>query len=251
MKTYYFYLLRFQKIADMLSGVVFTVKTLGFFALYYGLTPTLLGSIPKAGIRFGLFSWLSHWLQDENGILSVEMTFLAGCLAGVVEALVVVVPVETIKTKCIQLDMPFWQGLKHIILLEGIAGVYSGVLATVIKQSSNQGLRFFWYSEYKRMVTNDEEILTPMMALIGGMTAGVFSAFCNQPADVIKTRMQGVRAEYTSTLDCIRKTFEREGVPGFYKRIVPRLLRVVPGQGILFLSYEICVSALLLLLQYF
>ena len=35
---------------DMISGILYTIKTLGFFALYYGLTPTLVGSIPKAGI---------------------------------------------------------------------------------------------------------------------------------------------------------------------------------------------------------
>jgi len=231
---------------DMISGISYTVRTLGFFALYYGLTPTLLGSIPKAGIRFGMFSWFSHLLEDDHGVLSIQMTFLAGCLAGVFEALLVVVPVETIKTKCIQLDMPFWEGLQEIILVEGIGGVYTGGLATVIKQASNHGLRFVWYSEYKNMVTQNGAIaLTPVMAFVGGMTAGIFSALGNQPADVIKTRMQGVRPVYISTWDCIRKTFEDEGAAGFYTGIVPRLSRVIPGQGILFLSYEMIVSALL------
>lgn len=185
-------------------------------------------------------------LQDDDGNLSIGMCFLAGCIAGVVEALIVVVPVETIKTKCIQLDMPFWEGFKEIIALEGIGGVYTGWLATVVKQSSNHGLRFVWYSTYKSMVTNNGEYaLTPGMVLIGGMTAGVFSAVGNQPADVIKTRMQGIRAGYTSTWDCIKKTFASEGIAGFYTGIVPRLSRVIPGQGILFLSYEMIVSALL------
>ncbi|KAL7528127.1 hypothetical protein ACHAXR_002282, partial [Thalassiosira sp. AJA248-18] len=168
------------------------------------------------------------------------------CAAGVVEALLVVVPVETVKTKCIQLDMPFWEGLREIISLEGIGGVYTGGLATVIKQSSNQALRFVWYTEYKRMVTHDGlYALTPIMALFGGLTAGIFSALGNHPADVIKTRMQGVRSGYSSTWDCVRTTYEREGISGFYTGIVPRLSRVVPGQGILFLSYEVIVSALL------
>jgi len=231
---------------DMISGIIYTVQTHGFFGLYYGLSPTLIGSIPKAGLRFGLFSWFSELLQDDDGILSIQMCFLAGLATGVVEALLVVAPVETIKTKCIQLDMPFWKGVKEIIRIEGISGVYHGVLATVLKQSSNHGLRFVWYNEYKRIVTHDGLYkLTPAMAFFGGMTAGVFSALGNQPADVIKTRMQGVRVEYTSTWDCISKTFRREGIRGFYTGIVPRLFRVVPGQGILFLSFELIVSALL------
>lgn len=231
---------------DMISGILYTVKTLGFFALYYGLTPTLIGAIPKAGIRFGMFTWLCNLLSDDDGNLSLEKTFLAGCVAGVVEAILIVVPIETIKTKCIQMDRSFLEGLKEIIVMEGMGGIYTGGLATVIKQSSNHGLRFMWYSEYKRMVTHDGiYALTPALAFFGGMSAGIFSAMLNQPADVVKTRMQGVRAEYTSTWDCIRQTYSEEGLAGFYIGIVPRLSRVIPGQGIIFLSYEMIVSALL------
>ena len=38
----------------MISGLTYTVRTTGFLSLYRGLVPTLLGSMPKAGIRFGL-----------------------------------------------------------------------------------------------------------------------------------------------------------------------------------------------------
>ena len=36
----------------MISGLSYTVKTTGFFSLYRGLAPTLIGSIPKAGKLF-------------------------------------------------------------------------------------------------------------------------------------------------------------------------------------------------------
>lgn len=36
-----------------MSGLTYTVRTTGFFSLYRGLAPTLVGSMPKAGIRFG------------------------------------------------------------------------------------------------------------------------------------------------------------------------------------------------------
>lgn len=38
----------------MVSGLSYYVRTTGFLSLYRGLAPTLIGSIPKAGIRFGL-----------------------------------------------------------------------------------------------------------------------------------------------------------------------------------------------------
>ncbi len=53
--------------------------------------------------------------------------FVAGLGAGVTEALLIVAPVETVKTKVIELNMPFLTGLKHIIKTEGFGGVYQGV----------------------------------------------------------------------------------------------------------------------------
>jgi len=40
--------------------------------------------------------------------------------AGVSEALLIVAPVETVKTKCIELNKPFVTGMKHILATEGI-----------------------------------------------------------------------------------------------------------------------------------
>lgn len=231
---------------NMTDGFVYTVKTHGCFALYYGLTPTLIGSIPKVGIRFGCFALFSGLLRSDGGTLTISMLFFAGLLAGAVEALLVVVPVETIKTKCIQLKLPLRQGLREIFLMQGIRGMYEGVVATVMKQSSNHGLRFLWYYEYKRFVTHDGRyVLTPIWAFLGGMTAGIFSALGNQPVDVIKTKMQGVRVEYTSTWDCIYQTSQKEGIAGFYTGILPRLSRVIPGQGIIFMSFEIIATILM------
>ena len=62
----------------MISGLTYTVKTTGVASLYRGLAPTLLGSIPKAGIRFGLNGIIKDMLRDDKGKLSVGKNFLAG-----------------------------------------------------------------------------------------------------------------------------------------------------------------------------
>ena len=173
----------------MISGLSYYVRTTGFFSLYRGLAPTLIGSIPKAGIRFGLNALIKDNLRDKDGKLTPGKNFVAGLGAGVSEALIIVAPVETVKTKCIELNQPFVSGLKHIIQTEGVSGVYKGAAATAMKQGSNQGLRFMWFNEYKRIVTNDgEKALTPLMGLAGGMSAGCFSTLGNNPFDVVKVK---------------------------------------------------------------
>jgi solute carrier family 25 citrate transporter 1 len=224
----------------MISGLRYTVQTTGFFSLYRGLAPTLVGSIPKAGIRFGLNSVFKETLRDSQGKLTPAKNFLAGLGAGVSEALIIVAPVETVKTKCIELNLPFISGMKHIWQTEGISGIYQGATATALKQGSNQGLRFMWFNEFKKFVTNDgEKPMTPILGLLGGMSAGCFSTLGNNPFDVIKTRMQGTKAsQYANTFDCFKQILTNEGVGALYAGVVPRLGRVVPGQGIIFMSFE-------------
>jgi len=128
-------------------------------------------------------------LRDSKGQLNPGKNFLAGMGAGIAEAIIIVAPVETVKTKCIELNMPFIGGMKHILTTEGIGGVYQGAFATALKQGSNQGLRFMWFNEFKKYITNNGEIkMTPIMGLLGGMSAGCFSTLGNNPFDVVKVR---------------------------------------------------------------
>ncbi|CAM9102361.1 unnamed protein product [Ectocarpus sp. 13 AM-2016] len=229
------------KYTGVVSGLTYTVRTTGFFSLYRGLAPTLVGSMPKAGIRFGGNSELKKILAGkENKKLSSGEQFLAGFGAGVLEAIFAVTPIETVKTKAIQTNAPFMQGVRTILKNEGPAGLYQGVWATIAKQGSNQGLRFMWFNKYKGIISDDgARPLSDVENLLGGMSAGCFSTLGNNPFDVVKTRMQGVdAAKYKNTVDCFRQIIKDEGVKGFYKGVVPRLGRVVPGQGIIFMSYE-------------
>ncbi|CAM9347412.1 unnamed protein product [Ascophyllum nodosum] len=229
------------KYTGVISGLTYTVRTTGFFSLYRGLTPTLLGSMPKAGIRFGGNSELKKlFAGKDNKKLNSGEQFLAGFGAGVLEAIFAVTPIETVKTKAIQTNSPFLTGVKTILKTEGPAGLYQGVWATIAKQGSNQGLRFMWFNKYKSILSDDgARPLTDLENLLGGMSAGCFSTLGNNPFDVVKTKMQGMDAKrYKGTVDCFAQIIKNEGFAGFYKGVVPRLGRVIPGQGIIFMSYE-------------
>jgi solute carrier family 25 (mitochondrial citrate transporter), member 1 len=47
-----------------------------------------------------------------------------------------------------------------------------GVMATILKQGSNQGLRFMFFNKYKDIMTdNGKKSLPPLLALVGGMVS--------------------------------------------------------------------------------
>ena len=68
--------------SGMIGGFRYHIGQSGFFSLYRGLTPILLGSIPKAGIRFGGFNAIKNKMADENGECSPLQNLAAGMMAG-------------------------------------------------------------------------------------------------------------------------------------------------------------------------
>ena len=181
-----------QHYTGMLSGFRYHITQVGVGSLYRGLAPVLVGSLPKAGIRFGGFEYVKSKLADENGKTGPLQNLGAGMVAGAVEALVAVTPIETIKTRLIDSNAGVVSGTRAILKAEGIAGIYKGVVATVLKQSSNQGLRFLWFSEYKQripdvlkrfnIVQDYKRLNEPQLAVVslfGGMSAGCFSTLGN------------------------------------------------------------------------
>ncbi|GLD95281.1 hypothetical protein PINS_up003925 [Pythium insidiosum] len=241
-----------QHYTGMLGGFQYHLRTGGPISLYRGLAPVLVGSIPKAGIRFGAFDFFKHRFAGAHGETPLR-NLAAGMLAGAIEATLMTTPIETLKTKLISANAGVWQGTKMILAKEGIRGIYQGLFATILKQSSNQGLRFMWFTEYKRRVTpetleryniiRDAKNMTTtqhaLYSLVGGVSAGIFSVFGNNPFDVVKTRMQGLQAaQYKNTLDCMRQMVRQEGPLVFYSGVVPRLGRVIPGQGVIFMTYD-------------
>jgi len=194
------------------------------------------------------FETCANMLKDDKGKLGAKANFLAGLGAGVIEAIFVVTPMETIKVKFIDdHSQPvrkykgFFSGIYQIVKAEGISGTYKGLFPTILKQGSNQAIRFLCYSEIKKWMQGGDanKKLTPVHTMVAGALAGAASVFGNTPIDVIKTRMQGLEAnKYKSSLDCARQIWRYEGVKAFYKGTTPRLARVCADVAIVMTLYE-------------
>ena len=74
----------------------------------------------------------------------------------------------------------------------GIKGTYQGLRATMMKQGSNQAIRFFVVESLKDWYRGGDNKKSVPKLITGcfGAIAGAASVFGNTPLDVIKTRMQ-------------------------------------------------------------
>lgn len=225
-----------------------TVKTRGIFGLYRGLSVLIYGSVPKSAVRFGSFETVKQMLVDSEGKLSKKMSFLAGLCAGASEAIFVVTPMETIKVKFIndqRSTNPKYKGFFHGVTMitkeYGFRGVYQGLTPTILKQGSNQAIRFCAMETMKDWYKGgNQDVQIPKM-VIGtfGAIAGALSVFGNTPIDVVKTRMQGLEAaKYKNSVDCFLQIWKNEGPTAFYKGTVPRLSRVCLDVAITFMIYD-------------
>lgn len=171
--------------------------------------------------RFGAFEELKKRNVDARGNLSPLNRMLCGLGAGVAEAVFAVTPMETLKVKFIndqQSAKPkykgFFHGVRYIIREQGIRGTYQGLSATIMKQGSNQAIRFFVMESLKDWYRGGDPTKHVNKALVGGFgaVAGAASVFGNTPIDVVKTRMQGLdAAKYKSTMDCFMQIAKNEG----------------------------------------
>lgn len=225
-----------------------TVNTSGVRGLYRGLSVLVYGSIPKSAVRFGSFEQFKLRMADEKGNLSPGSRLLCGLGAGISEAILAVTPMETIKVKFIadqRSANPQYKGFSHgvrsIVASEGIMGCYRGLTATMMKQGSNQAIRFYVMETLKdKYRGGDSSVHVPklLVGLMGGF-AGACSVMGNTPLDVVKTRMQGLEAaKYKNTFDCARQILVQEGPKAFYKGTVPRMSRVVLDVAITFMIYD-------------
>lgn len=140
---------------------------------------------------------------------------------------------ETVKVKFIhdqRLPKPnyrgFFHGVREIIRTEGLRGTYQGLTATMLKQGSNQAIRFYVMEtlkeQYRKHTNRKPNDPVPILVTgVFGLTAGAASVFGNTPLDVIKTRMQSLEAsKYKNTWDCAKQIMRNEGPLAYVHLIV-------------------------------
>ncbi len=117
-----------------------------------------------------------------------------------------------------------------------LKGVYRGTSVTLLREAQAYGV---WFLTFEYLMQNDakrnnvrrEEIPTWKIATYGGL-AGEALWIASYPFDVVKSKMQsdgfGDKMRYVTMRDGFRKTWQAEGLRGFWKGIGPTLLRAMP-----------------------
>ena len=128
-----------------------------------------------------------------------QSSFVAGAGAGFV-ATALLHPLDLIKTRFQVQEsggrrLPLYRGVPHairtIVQLEGVAGLYAGLLPNVVGSTASWGIYFHFYNGFKERMGSRREAMGDSAVYIAAATAaGVLTTLMMHPVFTIKTRLQ-------------------------------------------------------------
>lgn len=164
-----------------------------------------------------------------------------------------------------------WSGfptaIRDIYASAGVAGLFKGHSATLLRIFPYAGIKFLAYEQIRARVIKNKAQETPGRRFISGSTAGMMSVFLTYPLEVIRVRLAfETQADQRSNLTSIIRKIYRErppsvthnpsnplaatavhvvekvtptsGLPNFFRGFTPTLLGMIPYAGASFLAHD-------------
>ncbi|KAG2322594.1 hypothetical protein Bca52824_015807 [Brassica carinata] len=230
------------------------IKKEGVRGMYRGLSPTIVALLPNWAVYFSVYGKLKDLLQSSDGKLSIGANMVAAAGAGASTS-IATNPLWVVKTRLMARMRPdvvpyksLLSAFSRIFREEGFRGLYSGVLPSLVGVS-HVAIQFPVYEKIKQYMANvgDTSVdkLSPGDVAVASSISKVIASVSTYPHEVVRSKLQeqgqvrNVEApRYSGVIDCTKKVFRNEGLPGFYRGCATNLLRTTPSAVITFTSYE-------------
>lgn len=264
-----------QKQSDIGHALKNIVAMDGVRALYRGVVPGLTGSMITGATYFGFIESTKDWLEEERPNLAGPWVhFCAGAMGDTIGS-IVYVPCEVLKqrmqiqgsskgwhrrhevsSRILSPSSQYYTGMLHagrvVLKYEGVGGLYAGYLSTLARDVPFAGFQIMLYEGMRAATVygrrnwsvpstaGQKHEFSSLEELIMGGTAGGLSAFLTTPMDVLKTRLQiqGSHIRYKGWFDAWHQIWRHEGVKGFFRGALPRVLWFVPASAVSFMAVE-------------
>ena len=234
------------------------VRNEGPLAFYKGTLTPLLGVGACVSIQFGVVEALKRRFTATNlsagskADLSYGQFYLAGGLAGLANSFVAG-PIEHVRIRLqTQPSPPLYRGpidcIRQMVSQSGLLhGVYRGQLPTFAREFHGMGMYFLTYEalvQYKLSTSNLERSQLPSTyAMFAGAMAGYALWLTAYPADIVKSKLQTdalnkTDRRYKGAIDCIQQTLRQDGIKGFFRGLLPTLVRSPFANAATFVAFE-------------
>lgn len=236
--------------APKYSGVSGTFKKIvaeeGLLKLWRGNGTNVLRVLPYSATQFTSYDQYKAWMEErvsttnEDGSvrLTVPQRLLCGAAAGMT-ATTITHPLDVIRVR-LATD-PSLSGMGAAFRQVSLQGAwFRGWSASVLSLGPFIGINFACFDSLKAHYFPDYKVNPPPKSstLLLGAGAGILASSICFPLDTIRRRMQVSNVKYTGVANCISTILSEEGPAGFYKGVLPNVIKIVPNNAIRFLAYE-------------
>lgn len=217
--------------SGMVGTIVYIVKKENVLGLWKGMTPSMTRVVPGVGLYFSTLHWLKHAMNLQDPLTPMQAVCLGVTARSMSGALLI--PITVVKTRFesgVYKYNSMAEALKVIYRQEGVKGLSSGLIPTLLRDAPFSGLYLMFYTQLKNAAAMADsqpsiESLAAPVHFACGMLAGIFASIVTQPADVIKTKMQLYPNEFNGIWSASFFVYKKYGPLGYFKGIVPRMLR--------------------------
>lgn len=234
------------------------LRSEGLRGFYRGWPPNVLFVMPEKALKLTMNDYFRKTYRGmrQNKDLPFWLEMAAGGSAGLCQV-IATNPMELLKIQGATMNDKIRNGqLKQAISYPtlvrslGVSGMYTGVLATILRDVPFSMVYFSLYSQAKSFLCNGDQKASGINSFAAGAIAGTTAAALTCPLDVIKTRVHAnvapqklnfasfLRREGQSLGYYYRDIVNREGHRALMKGIVPRCLIISPLFAITMFCYE-------------
>ncbi|XP_067849820.1 mitochondrial glutamate carrier 1 isoform X2 [Heptranchias perlo] len=239
-----------QRIYSSMSDcLIKTIRSDGYFGMYRGAAVNLTLVTPEKAIKLAANDFFRQMFSKDGKKLTLIKEMLAGCGAGTCQV-IVTTPMEMLKiqlqdagrlaaqqklmaaqavpsspsgspisstshtTSSIKSQRSATQITKELLRSKGIAGLYKGLGATLLRDVPFSMIYFPLFANLNKQGQKSSDERAPFyVSFISGCIAGSTAAVVVNPCDVIKTRLQSLQRginedSYSGIIDCTREEME-------------------------------------------
>ncbi|OAA77659.1 Mitochondrial carrier domain protein [Akanthomyces lecanii RCEF 1005] len=261
----------YRSVSDPLSKPPTTVRLLRSLtanprpiaSLYRGLTPNLVGNASSWASFFFFKSRFERLLAQRHGTAANDEVrpsagdyFVASALAGAATS-VLTNPVWVLKTRMLSSDHgaqgaypSMTAGARTILRTEGVLGFYRGlgvsligVLHGAVQFAVYEPLKRAYYGRRLRRcgVASQASPMSTEATVAISSCAKLIAGAATYPYQVVRSRLQNYHADERfgrGARGVVARIWREEGLRGFYRGVVPGVVRVMPATWVTFLVYE-------------
>lgn len=237
------------------DGMYKIAKYEGVTALWKGLSPALLMSVPANVIYFVGYDYLRDIIKPYTQLNESDYSPLAaGAIARTI-AVTMISPIELFRTRlqattAVNDFKHVLDGVRNMVLKDGSKALWRGLPPTLWRDVPFSAIYWMGYEECKHFLeankANHSSLLMSdlQVTFLAGALSGMFAAAVTTPFDVAKTRRQVDAGRDLPSLNdhrvpaILRQIYQQDGLRGLFRGITPRVAKIGPSCAIMISSYE-------------